>query len=129
MGIELRMLALSILLGFVHIMLSAQACTKQYGLRWNISARDESMPPLDTLGGRLQRAAHNFSETFPLFAAAVLIAVVAGKQGALTDWGTQLYFWARVVYLPLYAFGIPVLRTIVWTVAMVGLFLNLAALL
>jgi len=110
-------------------MLSAQACTKQYGLRWNVSARDEPMPPLDTLGGRLQRASRNFSETFPLFAAAVLIAVVAGRQGALTDWGTQLYFWARVIYLPLYAFGVPVLRSIVWTVATIGLFLNLAALL
>jgi len=129
MPIELRMLALSVLLGFVHIFLSAHATTKQYGLDWNMGARDQPMPPLDQLAGRLHRASNNFSETFPLFAAAVLIALFAGRQGALTVWGTQLYFWARVVYLPLYAFGIPVLRTIVWTAAMVGVALNLAALL
>jgi len=123
------MLALSILLGFVHITLAAQATTKQYGLRWNMSPRDEPMPPLGPLAGRLQRASHNFLETFPLFAAAVLMAITAGKQGALTNWGTQLYFWARVVYLPLYAYGISVARTIVWAVATVGIGLILAALL
>jgi uncharacterized MAPEG superfamily protein len=129
MGVELRMLALSVLLGFVHILLSAQAATKQYGLDWNISPRDEAMPPLDELAGRLARAQHNFFETFPLFAAAVLTAFVSGNQGALTDWGVQLYFWARVVYLPVYAFGIPVLRSIIWTVGTIGICLNLAALL
>jgi uncharacterized MAPEG superfamily protein len=129
MAIELRMLALSILLGFVHILLSAHYMTCQYGLAWNISARDKPMPPLEVLAGRLQRATRNFSETFPLFAAAVLTALAAGKQGTLTDWGVQLYFWGRVIYLLLYAFGVPILRTVVWTVAMAGIILNLAALL
>jgi uncharacterized MAPEG superfamily protein len=129
MALELRMLALSVLLGFVHIMLSAHMVTKQYGLDWNVGPRDAPMPPLGELAGRLRRAQYNFFETFPLFAAATLIAVVAGKQGALTDWGAQLYFWGRVLYLPLYATGIPVVRSIVWTAATVGIFLTLFALL
>ena len=101
----------------------------QYGLDWNVSARDQAMPPLEGMAGRLQRALRNFSESFPLFAVSVLTAVIAGKLGTLTDWGVQLYFWGRVVYLPLYAFGIPIARTIAWTVAMVGIILNLVALL
>jgi uncharacterized MAPEG superfamily protein len=129
MDVELRMLALSILLGFVHIFLSGHAVTKQYGLDWNVGARDEEMPPLNPLAGRLRRAQHNFFETFPLFAAAVLIAVLAGKRGALTDWGVQLYFWGRLVYLPLYALGIRVVRSLVWTIATIGIFLVLVALL
>lgn len=128
MAVELRMLALSILLGFVHIFLSTQARTTQYGLDWNIGARDQEVPPLNNLAARLQRAQNNFLETFPLFAAAVLIAMLAGRGGALTHWGVQLYFWARVIYLPLYAFGVRVVRTIAWTVSIVGIGLVLVAL-
>ena len=41
--------------------------------------------------------------------------------------GAQLYFWGRVAFLPVYAFGIPVVRTLVWTVALAGIVLVLAA--
>jgi uncharacterized MAPEG superfamily protein len=129
MAMELRLLAWSILLGFVHIILSGQARTIQYGLDWNVGARDQEMPPLNNLAARLQRAQNNFLETFPLFAAAVLIVMLAGRGGTMTQWGVQLYFWSRVVYLPLYALGVRVVRTIVWTVSIVGIGLVLAALL
>jgi len=129
MAIELRLLAWSILLGFVHIILSAQARTNQYGLTWNTGARDQEMPPLNAVAGCLRRAQDNFLETFPLFAAAVLIVMLAGRGGTLTQWGVQLYFWSRVVYLPLYAFGVRVVRTLVWIVSIVGIGCVLAALL
>jgi uncharacterized MAPEG superfamily protein len=87
------------------------------------------MPPLQGVGGRLQRALHNFVETFPFFAAAVLIAHVAGRHSALTLWGVQLYFWGRVAYLPLYAFGIPKVRSMAWGIATLGIILILIALL
>jgi len=54
----------------------------------------------------LQRALKNFVETFPLFAAAVLTAHVAATHSWMTEWGVQLYFWARIVYLALYAAGL-----------------------
>jgi uncharacterized MAPEG superfamily protein len=40
-------------------------------------------------------------------------------------WGSQLYFYARVLYLPIYAAGIPVIRTVVWSVAALGIVLVL----
>jgi len=128
MTIELTMLALSIVLGFVHIMVAVRAVTRQYGSKWNMGARDEVLPPMNPLAGRLTRARDNFLETFPFFAAAVLIAHVAERDGRLTAIGVQLYFWARVAYLPLYALGIPNIRTGVWLIAMAGLALILAAL-
>src|SRR5258708_23465837 len=66
---ELLMLALSVVLGFVHIIVSAIATTHQCGLKWNLSARDAPMPPPQVIAGRVQRALHNFLDTFPLFAA------------------------------------------------------------
>jgi uncharacterized MAPEG superfamily protein len=63
-----------------------------------------------------------------LFAALVVAADAAGRHNALTEWGAQLYFRGRVAYLSLYAAGIPLVRSLVWNVAAVGIFLFLAAL-
>jgi uncharacterized MAPEG superfamily protein len=128
MTTELLMLALSVVLGFVHIMAAVIARTHQYGRAWNVSARDEVMPPLQTIAGRLSRAQSNFMETFPLFAALVLMADAANHHGALTVWGAQIYFYARVLYLPIYAAGIPIVRTVVWTVASLGMIMVFIAL-
>ena len=70
----------------------------------------------------------NFLETFPLFAAAVLIAALAGRHNWMTEWGAVLYFVARVAYLSLYAFGVRVVRSLAWCVATLGIILILTGL-
>jgi uncharacterized MAPEG superfamily protein len=128
---ELHWLAWSVVLGLVHILIAAGATSSQRpnGLQWSAGARDEPQPPPTGVAGRLTRARDNFLETFPLFAAAVLAAHLAGRNGAMTGWGTLIYFWARVVYVPLYAAGVPYLRSVVWGAAMVGLVMVLLPLL
>jgi uncharacterized MAPEG superfamily protein len=126
---ELTLLALSVVLGLVQIILSAQAASRQRGYRYAASTRDEPVPPLTGVAGRLERARKNFGETFPFFAAAVLMAHEAGRHSWMTVWGAHLYFWARVVYLPLYALGVPLVRSLVWNVAFAGIVLLLLALL
>ena len=128
MTIELSMLAFSIVLGLVQICLAASAATLQRGAVFNAGPRDAPQPPLKPVAGRLDRAQRNFLETFPLFAAAVLIAHVAGRHSWMTEWGAQLYFWGRVVYLPLYAAGVPWVRSAVWVVAALGIVLVLVGL-
>jgi len=129
MTLELRMLALSIVLGLVQIVLASHAASLQRGYVWTASSRDEAVPKLTGVAGRLERALHNFVETFPLFAAAVLTAHVAATHSWMTEWGgAQLYFWARVVYLALYAAGIFLLRSLVWNVATLGIVLILLSL-
>ena len=128
MTIELTMLAFTIALGIVQIVLAAQAKNRQRGFRWAAGPRDEPTPPLTGVSGRLDRALANFLETFPLFAAAVLVAHAAGKHDWMTAWGAQLYFWARVLYVPLYAVGVPLVRSLVWNVATLGIILILLAL-
>jgi uncharacterized MAPEG superfamily protein len=128
MTIELTMLALTAVLGLVQIVIVAQAKSRQNGLQWTAGPRDEPMPPLTGVGGRLDRALANFLETFPLFAAAVLIAHAAGRHDWMTMWGARLYFSARVAYVPLYAFGIRLVRSLVWNVAAIGIILILLSL-
>ena len=93
MTTELTLLALCVGLGFVHIVAASHSASLQRGYRWSASARDEPMEPLHGVAGRLDRALKNYLETFPLFAAVVLAAHVAGRHNALAEWGARLYFW------------------------------------
>lgn len=128
MTTELCMLMWSVVLGLAQIMIAASGSVSQRGLTWAASARDGEPKPLTGVPARLWRASSNFLETFPLFAVAVLLATALNRHTGMTVLGAQLYFWARLVHLPLYAAGIPYLRTLVWTVSMVGIVLVLGAL-
>lgn len=129
MNIEIRILAWTVALGFVHIVAASHAASLQRGYRWTASARDREVAPLTGVAGRLDRALRNFSETFPLFAALLLAAQIIGRHSWLTEAGAILYFVARLAYLPLYAFGVPLVRSLVWNVAALGMALLLGALL
>lgn len=125
---ELTYVALTILLAIVQIFLPAIGRTRQYGFKWNAGPRDEAMPPVKPLTGRLERAQANLYETLPLFIGAVLVAHVAGEDGILTSWGATLYFWGRVAFVPIYALGVPVLRSLAFLVSLAGLLMIVAAL-
>lgn len=129
MATELVILAWTLVLALVHVFAAGISRTRQYGSRWGMGPRDGEMPPLAPLPGRLQRAQQNFFETFPLFAVAVLIAALTGQLSTQTLVGAHLYFWARLAYLPIYALGVPMVRSLVWGVAFLGLLLILAAIL
>jgi uncharacterized MAPEG superfamily protein len=86
-----------------------------------MGARDEALPPPNALTGRTMRAQANFQETFPVAIVALLGVVLANRTSGLTALGGWIWLAARVVYLPLYAAGIPVIRTLVFIISMVGL--------
>jgi uncharacterized MAPEG superfamily protein len=123
---ELTMLAATLVLAVVHIFLPAAGRVARNGFRWAAGPRDTA-PEKGVVTQRLERAQANLWETLPIFIGAVLIAHVSGEEGLLTFWGTQAYFWARLVYIPLYAFGSP-LRPVAWFVSLGGLVAVLLAL-
>lgn len=125
MTTELTVLAWGSVLALVHIFAAAQVRTSQYGTTWNMGARDEELPPARPIVGRLERAQANFFETFPLVIAAILIVQAAGLNSRWTAIGAVVWLVARVAYLPLYALGIPVVRTIVFMASLVGLLMVL----
>lgn len=86
------------------------------------------MPLLWGVAGRLDRALRNFVETFPLFVAVVLAGHVSDTHNAPTEWGARLYFLTRVAYVPLYVVAIPLIRSLIWNVATIGIVLIVAAL-
>jgi uncharacterized MAPEG superfamily protein len=128
MTTDLTLLALGVVLGIVQIVVASHAASWQRGYRWTAGPRDAVMPPLVGVAGRLERALQNFGETFPLFAAAVVMAHVTGRHGGLTLVGAHMYFWARVAYVLCYAAGVPLIRSLIWSVATVGIALILVSL-
>jgi uncharacterized MAPEG superfamily protein len=129
LSVELTMLVLSILWGFVLLVFAGQRATAERGIKWNMGPRDETPPLTGKLAGRAERAFRNFMETFPFFAVAVIAAAIIGRSNALTVWGAQLYFWARVLHAPLYWLGVPGLRSLAWLASIAGLGMILVALL
>jgi uncharacterized MAPEG superfamily protein len=127
MAFELKMLAAAAVLGLVQLLWAAAAAQPQRGLKWNVGPRDTPVV-LTGMAARLERAFANFRETFPLFAAAVVVAYLGGRLGPLTCYGAALYVGARALYVFLYAFGVPVVRSLVWLASLVGVCLILAAL-
>jgi len=125
--VELKLLVGAVIIGLVQIVCSAVAGSGgERNLGWLLGPRDEAKP-VGVVAARLNRALTNFMETFPLFAAAMVACVLAGKLGAQTFWGGMLYVAARALYVPIYASGMAVVRTLVWTVSIVGLIMVVAA--
>lgn len=69
-------------------------------------------------------AAHrNAVEGFPIFAALVLTAHIAGiTGGGMVVVAAQTYFFARLAHYLFYLAGVPVLRTLSFFVALIAMF-------
>ena len=81
----------------------------------------DKLPEATPFAGRAERAARNTLENFVLFAAIALVAHAAGATSPKIATGAQIFFWARVLYVPVYCAGISYLRTAIWVVSIVGL--------
>lgn len=125
----LQILSWTLVLALVQVFLPVIIKTQQYGPKWNAGPRDQDVPPPSILAGRLDRAQRNLYETLPIFIAAVLIAQIGAADAALSLLGAQLYLGSRVLYVPIYALGIPYVRTLVWMVGLAGLVVLLYAIL
>jgi uncharacterized MAPEG superfamily protein len=95
------------------------------GIARAMGNRDD-LPPPTPLAGRADRAAKNMLENLVIFTALVAAVHFAGKVGALSELGANIFLWARVVYWPVYLAG-SWLRSIVWTITIIGLVMIAAA--
>lgn len=118
---EIAIAAWGAVLLFVHIMVAAQLKTSQYGVGWNVGARDEAVPPLGVHAGRAVRAQANFLETFPIAIVTLLGVAIADRTSGMTALGGWLWLGARVVYLPVYLLGIKGVRSALFLVSLAGL--------
>jgi len=117
---ELNLLVWATLLTVVQAVVAVQGAMMQVGLA-TLAGNREGLPEIKGWGGRAARAHRNMLENLVLFAALVLVAVVAQTTNDMTLLGAQVFFWARVAYAVVYVVGLPWVRTGVWAVSVVGL--------
>ena len=122
MSIELTLLVWSTALFGLYVGAQATLYRMQHGVIHAATARDNDTPP-SVMSGRAERALRNLIETYGVFVALAVAIEISGRSDALTVWGAQLYFWARIAYLPLYLFGVQYIRSLVWSVSALGLLL------
>jgi len=120
-SVEIQMLCWSVVLGLLQLVIATALSVKDQGLPYSFGPRDVPGPAVTILTGRFKRAFQNFRETFVYFAVAVLIVVALNKTNATTALGSEIYFWARLVYVPIYAAGIAFARTAAWTASVIGI--------
>jgi uncharacterized MAPEG superfamily protein len=112
------------ILTLLMVLVASACCAKVWepgGVMIAFGNREGVAPPLG-FAGRADRAARNQIEAMVMFLAVVLAAGIADKtsQAAL---GATIFFWARLVYWPVYLAGIVYLRTLIWFISLFGLFL------
>jgi|GEM_PF-96556 len=123
MTMDLWLLLATTLLAWLLILADATPNMLRKGLMWAMSNRggeDDPTPPTG-LHGRIHRANLNMQENLPIFAVLVLVVNVAGKAGDLSAMGAWVFFGARLGHALVYMAGVPVLRTVLWSVSLVGM--------
>ena len=60
-------------------------------------------------------------ESLPIFAALVLVAHVSGPADATSALGALIFVGARVAHAGIYVAGVPGLRTLIWSVSVIGM--------
>ena len=116
-------------LTWLAVLFASQLRSKTWtiqGLMLAMSNRDQ-MPEATPLAGRADRAAHNTVDNFLLFAALALVAHVSGTASPRVLLGAEIFFWSRLLYIPVYYAGIMYLRTAIWTISIVGLGMMVSA--
>jgi len=117
---DLQMLVWSAALAILQMFIAVFFAIPAVGLP-ALAGNREGLSPLGGLAGRAQRSHLNMLESLVIFAIFVIVAQLTSRSNATTALGTTLFFWARVVYVPVYIVGIPWLRTAVWGVSIAGI--------
>jgi uncharacterized MAPEG superfamily protein len=96
--------------------------TSRFGFDlWGIVGNRGNLPEMSVAAGRLDRAKNNMLESLPIFLTLALLALAKGGDTSETANAASIFLIARVVYVPAYVSGVPILRSLVWLVAVASL--------
>ena len=125
---ELTYLAYSVILLIAHVLIQATFSDLSKGIGWALGPRDAPRDQ-NVIADRIQRSLKNYLETYPAFVALTLALTISETNTDTTATGALIYLIARVVYIPAFASGIPMVRSIAWFASIAGLALMIPPLL
>jgi uncharacterized MAPEG superfamily protein len=119
MPVELKILGYAAVLQIVQFIVMAIPVNMQLGVAYTGGSRDEQKLATG-VPGRLKRALDNHFEGLILFTIAVLVVVLGEASSPVTERCAWAYFWARVLYVPAYASGVFLVRSLIWSVGFIA---------
>lgn len=122
MTTDLRLLVYSVILTWLMLVVASFMRSRSWtgsGRKVAFGNRDD-VPEPSPAAARADRAARNMLENLLLFVAALVAAHLGGASQDRIDLGARLFFYARLLYFPVYLLGITHVRTILWSVGVVG---------
>ncbi len=119
MPVELKVLGYAALLQFVQFIIMAIPVNWQLGVAYTGGNRDEQKQATG-VAGRLKRALDNHFEGLILFTIAVLVVTLGEASSQLTEYCAWAYLWARILYVPAYASGVYLVRSLIWSVGFIA---------
>ena len=125
---DLTYLTYAVILLIAHMIIQATLSDLSKGIGWALGPQDEPRDQ-NVIAGRVQRALTNYVYNLPAFIALALMLKVTDLGTDTTATGAALWFWARVVYIPAYASGLLLARSVVWFASIGGLVLMILPLL
>jgi uncharacterized MAPEG superfamily protein len=120
MTTELTVLTLAGLLQVIQFTLMAIPANLELGRGKTMSPRDPAKlggtvdELLSERAGRLKRAMDNHFEGLILFTIACVVITVSGRSTTFTGTLAIIYLFARIIYIPAYAFGWVPWRSYIW---------------
>ncbi|MEM8592317.1 MAG: MAPEG family protein [Pseudomonadota bacterium] len=135
-------LLLGIAVHFLAVFLPGLLLVPRMGLGAYLGSRDDEPGP-DGMYGRARRILRNSNENLAAFVGLAVAAIAIGKDevevlpvgsaGSIdmetAILGAMIFVIARLAFIPLYLFGVPVVRTLAWVAGLIGLILMGVALL
>ncbi len=119
MPVELKVLGYAALLQFVQFIVMAVPVSLQLGVAYTGGNRDAQLQATG-VPGRLKRALDNHFEGLVLFTIAVLVVVLGEASSPVTEKCAWVYLWARILYVPAYAWGVFLVRSLIWSVGFIA---------
>lgn len=110
---ELQILAAYGLLVLVTILLQVLGSMSTLSMGYLMSSRDEPRE-VGKMTARIKRALDNSVTAMALFAPAILLLEIQDRTDPASLLAAQVFLIARIIYLPVYALGVPAIRTLAW---------------
>ena len=104
---------------FLLLMIQGGLVPANQGLKWGLGPRNEPREA-SALQGRVARIIANHIESMLMFAPLVFILYAADVSSPLINWGAGLYLIGRTAFAIIYLIGIPVMRSAVWAIGLLG---------
>jgi uncharacterized MAPEG superfamily protein len=125
---ELTCLELSVVLWLVHVLVQGAIGNVVMPAGYLATARDKPAEARGVFYGRSCRALANYLENFTAFVAVALALIATQRTGGAGAIGATIWILARIVYLPIYVFGIIYVRSALWVISIIGLVMMLGRL-